>query len=51
MFTVKQLEELSFLSWWDLDYPPLKFLVNDWKEANGLNDEAIDKMMGILTGV
>ncbi|MFE6075630.1 hypothetical protein ACFVQB_14255 [Paenibacillus sp. NPDC057886] len=51
MFTVKQLEELSFLSWWDLECPPLKFLVSDWKEVNGLNDEAIEAMMNILTDV
>ncbi|MGV2887203.1 hypothetical protein [Paenibacillus taichungensis] len=51
MFTVKQLEELSYMSWWDLDCPPLRVLYDDWKSANDLSDEAIDKMMDILTGV
>lgn len=51
MFTVKQLEELSFLSWWDLEYSPLKYMVKNWKEANDLNDEDIEKMMDILTDV
>ncbi|RPK31767.1 hypothetical protein [Paenibacillus xylanexedens] len=51
MFTVNQLEELSYLAWWDLECPPLKFLVEDWKANNGLNDETIEKMMDILTDV
>ncbi|WP_161490521.1 hypothetical protein [Paenibacillus sp. O199] len=48
MFTVKQLEELSYLSWWDLSCPPLKVLFDDWKEVNGLSDDVIDKMMDVL---
>lgn len=48
MYTVQQLEELSYFSWWDLSYPPLKVLFDDWKEVNGLSDDVIDKMMDIL---
>lgn len=48
MFTVKQLEELSYFSWWDLSCPPLKVLYDDWKDVNGLSDEVIDKTMDIL---
>ncbi|WP_440110053.1 hypothetical protein [Paenibacillus sp. QZ-Y1] len=48
MYTVRQLETLSSLSWWDLSCPPLKILFDDWKDVNGLSDDDIDKMMDIL---
>ncbi|PYY28214.1 hypothetical protein [Paenibacillus illinoisensis] len=50
MFTIKQLQELSYLAWWDLECSPINILREDWKTTNDLSEETIEQMMSILAG-